>query len=563
MVRSLRCRNYDSNRSGETLATRSSVDSGFTCHRSSGRTRRASQAGWTEEEDKLLTEVVQQFNGRNWKKIAEYISGRTDVQCLHRWQKVLNPEVVKGPWTKEEDDHIIELVGKYGCRKWSVIAKSLPGRMGKQCRERWHNHLDPAVKKDAWTEEESSILAYYHQLYGNKWAEIARFLPGRTDNAIKNYWNCSVKKRLDLNMPCLSALDLQGITSPDTCNDKKKPGRQDYSAGHQNFSETVCLGHKRVSLNVDRACSTVLSLGNTSFARDHSDYLKPSLLGNCLSSEEGINNVINPLTGNHFDGTGSVTSDGIREQHIGNANHARSPLFTNSSNLTMNACYRNKTDFTSDRMFKSPKRPKYGPCITDERLDRSPVGTSLSLSLCGLNEESFKSDKRKTLDQTPPSVNNKDYSFLCCEPPQLSDLDISKSKERSAMHVSHQLVPSSSSYLSLSISSNDSSPESLLRNSAMSYKNTPSIIKRKIYRQDENAKNYSAVSSSMRTISCPNRIYTRGADFAEVKGGSLYEVSTSGTSVAGQCLERRLEYAFDQEWDPTTVRCCTPDSLTM
>ncbi|KAG1355117.1 putative chromosome transmission fidelity protein 8 [Cocos nucifera] len=63
---------------------------------------------------------------------TELFPDRTDVQCLHRWQKVLNPELVKGTWTKEEDDLIIQLVEKHGCKKWSVIAKSLPGRIGKQ-----------------------------------------------------------------------------------------------------------------------------------------------------------------------------------------------------------------------------------------------------------------------------------------------------------------------------------------------------------------------------------------------------------------------------------------------
>ncbi|KAI8546805.1 hypothetical protein RHMOL_Rhmol07G0148000 [Rhododendron molle] len=67
---------------------------------------------------------------------AEFFPDRSEVQYLHRWQKVLNPELVKGPSTQEEDDTIIELVLKYGPTKWSVIAKSLPGRIGKQCRER-------------------------------------------------------------------------------------------------------------------------------------------------------------------------------------------------------------------------------------------------------------------------------------------------------------------------------------------------------------------------------------------------------------------------------------------
>jgi myb proto-oncogene protein len=77
-----------------------------------------------------------QHRGKNWKKIAEHVTDRTDVQCLHRWQKVLNPELVKGPWTKEEDDLVIKLVEIHGAKKWSLIASHLRGRIGKQCRER-------------------------------------------------------------------------------------------------------------------------------------------------------------------------------------------------------------------------------------------------------------------------------------------------------------------------------------------------------------------------------------------------------------------------------------------
>ncbi|XP_068652259.1 transcription factor MYB3R-1-like [Aristolochia californica] len=165
--------------------------------RTSGPTRRSTKGQWTSEEDALLCKAVQRYKGRNWKKIAECFTDRTDVQCLHRWQKVLNPELVKGPWSKEEDEIIIELVNKYGAKKWSTIAQALPGRIGKQCRERWHNHLNPAINKEAWTQEEELALIQAHQIYGNKWAELTKFLPGRTDNAIKNHWNSSVKKKLD------------------------------------------------------------------------------------------------------------------------------------------------------------------------------------------------------------------------------------------------------------------------------------------------------------------------------------------------------------------------------
>uniref|UniRef100_A0A0R0FQH1 MYB/HD-like transcription factor n=1 Tax=Glycine max TaxID=3847 RepID=A0A0R0FQH1_SOYBN len=165
--------------------------------RTTGPTRRSTKGQWTPEEDDTLRNAVERFKGKNWKKIAECFKDRTDVQCLHRWQKVLNPELVKGPWSKEEDEIIIELVKKHGPKKWSTIAQHLPGRIGKQCRERWVNHLDPTIKKEAWTQEEELALIHYHQSFGNKWAELSKVIPGRTDNAIKNHWNSSVKKKLD------------------------------------------------------------------------------------------------------------------------------------------------------------------------------------------------------------------------------------------------------------------------------------------------------------------------------------------------------------------------------
>ena len=102
----------------------------------------------------------------------------------------------KGPWSEQEDKKLIELVEKYGAEKWSYISSFFPERIGKQCRERWFNHLNPYVKKTSWLKEEEWILYIMHKKLGNKWSRLCEYLPGRTDNTIKNHWNSTMQKKL-------------------------------------------------------------------------------------------------------------------------------------------------------------------------------------------------------------------------------------------------------------------------------------------------------------------------------------------------------------------------------
>ena len=150
---------------------------------------------WTEEEDNLLRKLIVQY-GKQWSVLATHIPNRSATQIAARWDKCINPNLQKGPFSAEEDQLIIEFVEKHGIHAWPKVTSVLPKRTAKQCRERWFNNLDPTVTKGPWTPEEDDMIYQAWLKYGPKWSQIAKLIPGRTDNSIKNRWNASISKRM-------------------------------------------------------------------------------------------------------------------------------------------------------------------------------------------------------------------------------------------------------------------------------------------------------------------------------------------------------------------------------
>ena len=150
---------------------------------------------WTKEEDEILIQKTIEHNYKNWSAVASFIPGRTAIQCSARYKRI-QPGLIKGAWTPEEDQELLRLYKYYG-KNWSNISRSMPQRTGKQIRDRFLNALDDNLKKEKFSDDEDRKVLKWYKVYGNSWSKIAKKIKGRTGDMVKNRFYSSLKNHID------------------------------------------------------------------------------------------------------------------------------------------------------------------------------------------------------------------------------------------------------------------------------------------------------------------------------------------------------------------------------
>ena len=129
-----------------------------------------------------MLSLVKSYGLSAWSRISKLV-GHSEIKCSKRYLELHNlDELAVASWSPEEDLLLRRIVEEKGAKNWTQVALLFPGRIGKQCRDRWHQQLNPDVVRKKWTHEEDVLIVKLFLEHGSRWSEIAKHVPGRSDN---------------------------------------------------------------------------------------------------------------------------------------------------------------------------------------------------------------------------------------------------------------------------------------------------------------------------------------------------------------------------------------------
>lgn len=286
-------------------------------------------------------------------------------------------------WTAEEDERLISLVNLHGPRKWSVIAQALgTSKPAKQCRERYTNHLDPDIKKGDWTLEEDSHIVQYHDSFGSQWSKIAKFMKGRTANAIKNRWHGYLKK---LSIKDKNAIIVNRIPIPDL-NTLHNNHTEDQHVQQVRIPTSLPIQSNQELNNLENGIPRVESLDfdmyYESFPSNNS--------GIAFSNEDGFYN----------DAPFSSDFSGNNNQYL--------KLDTSSDTiLDHDTSVNDMNDFD----FPAKRKRENEFYIVGKKMKLESIPENLDLSLIYEEEDFIESDPIFFNNEASPKQSNNDYSI--------------------------------------------------------------------------------------------------------------------------------------------------------